>query len=59
MSETERNKQIVRCIFEDVWNRADLEAADGLFARPEGVKRYVGYFLAAFHHGATVCRNNG
>ena len=42
------NKQVVRRIFEELWNQAKLDVARELFARPESVQRYVDAFLAAF-----------
>jgi predicted ester cyclase len=47
-TETTRNKAVVHRIYEDLWNRGDMAVADEIFDRPEGVKRYVSAFLAAF-----------
>jgi steroid delta-isomerase-like uncharacterized protein len=44
----DQNKALVRCIYEDLWNRADPSVADEIFAHPEGVKRFLLQFLAAF-----------
>lgn len=49
MSETEdKNKVKIRRIYEELWNQGKLSVADEIFAEPEGVKRYVKNFLAAF-----------
>jgi predicted ester cyclase len=45
---TTANKAIVRRIYEDLWNKGNMAAADEIFARPESVKQYVRTFLAAF-----------
>ena len=42
------NKQVIRRIYEELWNQGNLAVAEELFARPESVQRYVGAFLAAF-----------
>ena len=47
-SRTAENKRVVRRIYEALWNQHKLVVAEELFARPEGVQRYVGAFLAAF-----------
>ena len=49
MSElTSRNKALMRRIYEEMWNRARPAAAKELFARPEGVERFVSQFLSSF-----------
>ncbi len=42
------NKALVRRIYTEMWNRGDPQAAKELFARPEGVQRFVQEFLEAF-----------
>lgn len=47
-AKTTANKAIVRRIYEDLWNKGNMAAADEIFAKPESVKQYVSTFLAAF-----------
>jgi steroid delta-isomerase-like uncharacterized protein len=47
MSEQE-NKKLARRIYDEMWNRGDPAAAAGIFARPEGVGKFVREFLEAF-----------
>jgi steroid delta-isomerase-like uncharacterized protein len=42
------NKAIASRIYEEMWNRGNPAMAAEIFARPEGVARYVKEFLAAF-----------
>jgi predicted ester cyclase len=43
-----RNKDLMRRIYEDMWNQADPSIAAEIFAQPEGVERFVGQFLLSF-----------
>jgi predicted ester cyclase len=48
MSDVEtRNKDLVRRIYEELWNQGRLEIANKLFAEPAGVQKFVKEFLAA------------
>jgi predicted ester cyclase len=49
MSEvTSKNKALMRRIYEEMWNSAKPELAAEIFARPEGVARFVSQFLGSF-----------
>ncbi len=45
---TEENKSLALRLYTGMWNRGDLSVARELFARPEGVERFVREFRAAF-----------
>jgi steroid delta-isomerase-like uncharacterized protein len=58
---SERNKEISRRTFEEIWNQGDMDAVDALIAGdfvghsppdethgPEGIKRFVGAMRSAF-----------
>ncbi len=49
MSEgTDRNKALVRRIYDEMWNQHDPSVAHNLFAQPEGVERAVTELLHSF-----------
>jgi predicted ester cyclase len=49
MSElTSKNRALMRRIYEEMWNQADPSIAAEIFARPEGVERFVRQFLLSF-----------
>ena len=49
MSELVRkNKTLMRRIYEEMWNTANLRIAEELFTHPEGVEKFVRQFLQAF-----------
>jgi predicted ester cyclase len=45
---TSKNKALMRRVYEEMWNQARASAAAEIFARPQGVERFVRGFLAAF-----------
>jgi len=48
-----RNKALMRRIYDDMWNTGNPAFAAEIFARPEGVQRFVSQFLLSFpdlHH---------
>lgn len=49
MSEvTSKNKTLVRRIYDEMWNRAEPSVARELFAKPDGVEKFVSEFLRSF-----------
>ncbi len=42
------NKVLMRRIYEEMWNKANPALAAELFAKPEGVERFVSQFLSSF-----------
>ena len=53
MSESNKNKTLMRRIYEEMWNQGKPALANELFERPPGVERFVQQFLASFpdlHH---------
>ena len=45
---TSTNKALMRRIYEEMWNKANPTLARELFAKPEGVERFVSGFLESF-----------
>ena len=45
---TSTNKDLMRRIYEEMWNGAKPSLAAELFAKPEGVERFVSQFLGSF-----------
>lgn len=43
-----KNKDLMRRIYEEMWNQADPSIAAEIFAQPEGVERFVNEFLRSF-----------
>lgn len=43
-----KNKDLMRRIYEEMWNQADPSIAAEIFAQPEGVERFVNQFLMSF-----------
>lgn len=49
MSELQdRNRAVMRRIYEEMWNQANPQVASQLFEQPEGVERFVSQFLQSF-----------
>lgn len=49
MSELQdRNRALMRRIYEEMWNQANPQVASQLFEQPEGVERFVSQFLPSF-----------
>lgn len=49
MSELQdRNRALMRRIYEEMWNQANPQVASQLFEQPEGVERFVSQFLQSF-----------
>ena len=45
---TDTNKALMRRIYDEMWNGASPGLAAEIFARPEGVERFVTQFLLSF-----------
>lgn len=45
---TSKNKALMRRVYEELWNYGNPGLAAELFARPEGVERFVSQFLSSF-----------
>jgi predicted ester cyclase len=45
---TSNNKALMRRVYEEMWNRGKPALAAELFARPEGVEKFVREFLGSF-----------
>jgi predicted ester cyclase len=45
---TSKNKTLMRRVYEEMWNQHRASLAAELFARPEGVERFITQFLSAF-----------
>jgi predicted ester cyclase len=45
---TSKNKSLMRRIYDEMWNQGNPALAAELFARPEGVERFVSQFLVSF-----------
>ena len=43
-----QNKVLMRRVYEEMWNGAKPDLAAELFARPDGVERFVRQFLGSF-----------
>ncbi len=45
---TNDSRNVIRRVYEEMWNKGDPSAARGIFSQPEGVERFVREFLSAF-----------
>lgn len=45
---TNDKRDLIRRVYEEMWNRGDPAAAHALFKEPEGVEIFVGEFLQIF-----------
>lgn len=45
---TSRNKELMRRIYEEMWNKGHPSLATELFIKPEGVEKFVKSFLESF-----------
>jgi steroid delta-isomerase-like uncharacterized protein len=43
-----KNKDLVRRIYEEMWNQGNINVAKEIFAQPEDVEKFVNEFLSAF-----------
>jgi predicted ester cyclase len=59
---TSKNKDLMRRIYEEMWNRGNPVLAAEIFERPEGVERFVREFLRSFpdlQHRFETCITEG